>query len=364
MSTLTYKCPSCGAPLTFEGARQEMTCGSCDNSFSLETVREVARIEQEDAGFERMEWDMHDENLTAEEAARTRAYSCSSCGSELVTDETTVATNCAFCGSPSILPAQFTLDTRPETIVPFIITKAQAEKMFADYFKGKRLLPNLFQRDNRIDEIRQLYVPYWLFDCQADANITYNATQVRTSRSGQYEVTRTRHFLVHRAGTLAFRKLPVDASSKLHNDITESIEPFDQEQAIGFSPETLSGALANRADVPAEECVQRANDRVKRSTEDAFRNTVQGYTSVSPRNTSIRIDNGVTTPTLLPIWLIMTKKGGKTYTFAINGQTGELTCDIPYSKPKFFKYLFGLTALIGGGGYLLLLALAFMGVIS
>ncbi len=365
MSTLTYKCPSCGAPLTYDGAEQELHCASCGNRFEAETVRQVAEIESGDAPGEQADWDMPEASFTREEAARTRAFSCSSCGSELITDETTVATNCAFCGSPSIIPSQFTDETRPGSVIPFKIRKDEATKLFHDYFKGKKLIPNLFLRGrNQIDEIRQLYVPYWLFSCRADARMSFNGTQVSSSRSGKYLVTRTRHFLIHRAGTLDFSALPVDANSKLSNDITESIEPYDPGGAIPFSPETLSGAMANRADVDAAQCRQRANERVRSTTEQAFRDTVRGYASVTPRSASVRIGEGAAEPVLFPVWIITTKKENRTYTFAINGQTGELTCDIPYSKAKYHKWLWGLTALIAGGGFLVTAALAALGVIK
>lgn len=364
MSVLTYKCPSCGAPLTYDGSKQELTCGSCGNSFTPDVVREVAEIESQDTGFERMEWDMQDGPFSEAEAAHTRAYSCSSCGSQLMTDETTVATNCAFCGSPAILEVQFTEETRPQVIVPFLISKEKATQMFKDYFKGKRLLPNLFLKNNHIDEIRQLYVPYWMFSCQADARLTYNATQVSSHRSGNYEVTRTRHFLVRRAGTLNFAELPVDASSKMDNNITESIEPYNMGDGIPFSPETLSGALANRADQTPEQCVERANQRVRNTTENVFRSTVQGYTTVVPRSTSIRIKDGSSVPVLLPVWVITTVKNKKTYTFAINGQTGELTTDIPYSKAKFHMWLWGVTGMIGGGASIAAYVLARLGVLK
>lgn len=365
MSTLTYKCPSCGAPLLYDGKKQELSCGSCGNSFEAEAVRQAAEIEAGDSSFEQGDWSMPDSAYSSEEVARTRVFSCSSCGSELITDETTVATNCAFCGSPSMIPSQFTEETRPRTIIPFRITKEEATRRFHDYFKGKKLIPNLFLKGrNQLDEVRQLYVPYWLFGCKADARMSYNATRTTSVRQGKYQVTTTRHFLVHRAGTLNFENLPVDANSRVADEITESIEPFDPAQGIPFSPETLSGAMANRADVDADQCRERANQRVRHSTEQAFRDTVTGYDTVVPRSASVGILEGTTEPALLPVWIMTTKKGGQTYTFAVNGQTGELTCDIPYSKSKYMKWLFGLTALVAAGGFLVAVVLAAMGVIS
>lgn len=365
MSTLTYKCPSCAAPLTYDGRAQELTCGSCGNSFDPETVIAINQIEQEDDRPEDMSWQVEDQGFTEEELSQTRAFNCSSCGAQLFMEDTTVATECAFCGSPSIIPAQFTEETRPERIIPFKIEKAQAEAMFRDYFKGRKLIPNLFLKGpNRIEEIRKLYVPYWLFGCQADARMTYRGTTVSTRRSGQYMVTTTRHFLIHRAGTLAFSDLPVDASERLDNTISESIEPFNTKEAIPFAPHTLSGAQANRADVDQDTCQQRANTRVRSTTDSAFRGTVSGYATVVPQSSNIQIVNGTTLPALYPVWLITTKKEGKTYIFAINGQTGEQTSNIPWSRAKFFGRMLGMAAGVAAAGFAAVFVLGMLGVLK
>lgn len=363
MSTLTYKCPSCGAPLEFDGLQKEMACASCGNTFDPETIAAVNQIQNEDAGHEDMHWQMETQGFTDKDIQQTQAYSCSSCGAQLFTEETTVATACAFCGSPSVIPTQFTDETRPDRILPFRIEKAKAEQMFKDYFRGRKLIPNLFLKSaNRIDEIRKLYAPFWLFGCDADARMTYRGTTVSAHRSGQYMVSTTRHFLIHRAGTLSFSDLPVDASVRLDNKITESIEPFNNKEAIEFSPHTLSGAQANRADVDTEECQRRANERVKNTTDQTFRRTVSGYASVVTQSSNIKIINGTSVPVLYPIWLITTKKEGKTYTFAINGQTGELTCDIPWSKAKFFGRMASMAMGAAAAAFLAVYALSAAGV--
>lgn len=365
MSTLTYKCPSCAAPLVFDGRAEEMTCGSCGNTFDPQTVIAVNQIEQEDARPEDLRWKTEEHAFTPEELQQTRAYNCSSCGAQLFTEDTTVATACAFCGSPSIIPSQFTDETRPERIIPFKIEKAQAETMFREYFKDRKLIPNLFlQGPNQIEEIRKLYVPYWLFGCEADARMTYKGTTVSSHRSGQYMVTTTRHFLIHRAGTLGFADLPVDASVRLDNKISESIEPFHNKDAIAFAPHTLSGAQANRADVDEQTCQERANARVRSTTDSTFRATVSGYASIVPQSSSINIVRGTTMPTLYPIWLITTKRAGKTYIFAINGQTGELTCNIPWSVPKFFGRMLGMAGLVSVAGLAGVFLLSALGVLK
>ena len=136
MSTLSYKCPSCGAPLTYDGRQQEMTCGSCGNTFDPETIRTVSEIAREDAGHEDMRWQMESGAFSENELEKTRTYSCSSCGAQLFTEETTVATECAFCGSPSVIPAQFTPGTKPEAIIPKIV------EGYMKKFKDEKVLLN------------------------------------------------------------------------------------------------------------------------------------------------------------------------------------------------------------------------------
>ena len=121
--------------------------------------------------------------------------------------------------------------------------------------KGKRLLPNIFLNSrNRIAEMRRLYVPYWLFDCDARGDIVYDAQTTTTEQEGEWEVSRTRHYLVRRRGQMSFENIPVDGSVKLDDKITESLEPYDLSAAIPFQSAVLAGAMADHADAESDAC--------------------------------------------------------------------------------------------------------------
>lgn len=341
MSTTTYKCPCCGAPLTFSGASGKLECASCGNGYDLDAIEAMNIAESGDG----VRFDMPAETFGGGDAEQMQAYACESCGAELMTEGTTTATECPYCGSPAILPDRIGGGVRPEMVVPFAVSKEDAQQQFEDYFKGKKLLPNIFLNSrNRIAEMRKLFVPYWLFDCTASGSIVYDAEEKDTERRGDWEITRTKHYVVHRKGRMAFENIPVDGSEKLDNRITESLEPYDLKQAVPFQPAVLSGAMADHADVNAEACENRAVERVETSVSDALRSTVSGYSSVNERSKNIHAEGGKVTPVLLPVWLITTEKEGKTYTFAINGQTGKLTCDVPVAKGKAFKWGAGVFA--------------------
>lgn len=347
MSTATYNCPCCGAPLAFSGESGKLECASCGNSYELDAIQAMSASES----IDKLEFEHRAEAFDASEAAQMQAYVCKSCGAELMTEDTTTATECPYCGSPTILPERIAGGVKPEKVIPFKVTKEDAQKQFEEYFKGKRLLPNIFLKSrNRISEMRKLYVPYWLFDCDAQADITYDAEKRNTERKGEWEITRTKYYLVRRSGCMGFDSIPVDGSEKLDDKITESLEPYDLSAAVPFQPAVLAGAMADHADVDATSCEKRAVERVETSVSQAMRDTVNGYSSVSERSRSIHSDNGTATPVLMPVWLITTEKEGKIYTFAINGQTGKLTCDVPADTKK--------SLLWGGGVFVGVLALA------
>ena len=346
MSTATYNCPCCGAPLAFSGESGKLECASCGNSYELDAIQAMSAAES----IDKLEFERCAESFDASEAAQMQAYVCKSCGAELMTEDTTTATECPYCGSPTILPERIAGGVKPEKVIPFKVTKEEAQKQFEEYFKGKRLLPNIFLKSrNRIAEMRKLYVPYWLFDCDAQADIVYDAEKRSTERRGDWEITRTKYYLVRRSGRMGFDSIPVDGSEKLDDRITESLEPYDLSAAVPFQPAVLAGAMADHADVDADACEKRAVERVEMSISQAMRDSVNGYSSISERSRSIHSDNGTATPVLMPVWLITTEKEGKTYTFAINGQTGKLTCDVPADTKK--------SLLWGGGVFLGVLAL-------
>lgn len=339
MNTVAYRCPACGAPLEYDAQSGKLRCTACENAYALDLL-ETRNEEQREIQFERSA-----STFDAQDAAQMQAYTCPSCGAELMTDETTTATQCPYCGSPTILPERIEGGVRPEWVIPFSVTQEQAQAQFSAYFKGKKLLPRVFETTrNRIDRMRKLYVPYWLFDCSVTGRAVYDAQKKRVRREGDWEITETDTYVVCRGGSMDFKGIPVDGSAKLDDKITESLEPYDMSAAVPFASAVLAGAMADRADVDCADCEERARDRVKNSMEQALRSTVSGYTSVTTRNKSFYTTDSTVTPVLMPVWLMTTVKEGKTYTFAVNGQTGKLVCDVPADGKKTWLWAGGVFA--------------------
>ena len=120
-------------------------------------------------------------------------------------------------------------------------------------------------------------------------------------------MTETDHFRIERAGTMAFQKVPVDASAKLPDELMDSLEPYDYQGLLPFSTAYLPGFFADRFDVDVDACRARADERSSRTFEAALRSTVQGYQSCILQSKNIRIRRGKVHYALLPVWVLTTK---------------------------------------------------------
>ena len=354
MDTLQeYKCPCCGGAIAFDSTLQKLKCPYCDTEFDIETLENYGK-ELEGEPDDSMSWETSaGVDWQEGEADGLRSYICKSCGGEIVADDTTAATSCPFCGNPVVMSGQVSGYLKPDYVIPFKLDKKAAKEALKKHYSGKKLLPKVFKDENHIDEIRGVYVPFWLFDADADAHIRYKATRVRAWSDSDYNYTETSFFSVVRGGSIGFQRVPVDGSSKMPDNLMESVEPFYFEDAVDFHTAYLAGYLADKYDVDAEAAVPRANERIKSSTADAFAQTVQGYATVTPEASGIHLQNGRAKYALYPVWLLNTTWKGKKYTFAMNGQTGKFVGDLPLDKGAYKKWLFGLAGIVGAAVFAL-----------
>jgi len=341
-----YKCPCCGGAIAFDSTLQKMKCPYCDTEYEMETlVGYDEELKEETA--DNIQWNCPDTQWQDGETDGLLTYVCQSCGGEIVGDETTAATSCPYCDNPVVMMGQFTGKLKPDIVIPFKLDKKAAKEALTKYYSGKKLLPRVFSDQNHIDEVKGIYVPFWLFDADADAKVRYKASTIRHWSDSRYDFTETVCYSVTRAGSLGFAQVPVDGSAKMDDELMESIEPFDTKDAVDFQTAYLAGYLADKYDVDSEASIERANERIKKSTADTFAKTVQGYTTVTPETTNIRLKKGKVRYALLPVWILNTTWNGQKYTFAMNGQTGKLVGDLPMDKGMYKRWLAGFTALFG-----------------
>ncbi len=351
VQTTSYQCPCCGAELNFSAADGTMKCDYCDSELDIAAVKEynqsriraeaaAAQTEDELPSYSDMpeseeEWAEDDMNI----------YVCPFCGAEIVTDETTAASKCPYCDNNMVYNAKLSGEFKPDVIIPFKVTKEQAEAALKKFYEGKFFLPKSFKSENRIQEIKGVYVPFWIYDCDVDGAFTYDATRSRTWSDSRYIYTRTDHYLVERRANIHFDKIPADGSTKADDAYMEAIEPYNYDELIPFEKAYLSGFLADKYDIDSSEMRPRIHERTGVSADSYVRGTVSGYTSVVEKHRNMNFKNTTVKYGLFPVWMLNTSYQGKMYSFAMNGQTGKMVGNMPCDSKKYWA-TFAITAAV------------------
>ena len=343
-TSTSFKCPSCGAPLEYAPGAEKITCEYCMSEFTIEALEEFYRRKEEMAAkaeqAREQKWDTENAGTrySQEEAALLRAFTCSSCGAEVVCDENTMATECVYCGNPTMIPARFDGTLKPDYIIPFQKTKQEAVAQLKEFCSGKRVLPSNFTANNRVEDIQGMYVPFWLFDSTVEASGSFKAENDYVYTTKDATITETSVYECHRSGSMAFEKIPCDGSEKMDDTYMESIEPYDYSSMVPFANTYMAGYLADKYDVSAEDNAPRADMRVENSAVELLESTVTGYMRVTPEEHAIVKKEGKVEYAMAPVWILTTRYNNKPYTFMMNGQTGKFIGSLPIDYTKLWMY--------------------------
>ena len=348
MANIQLKCPCCGGTLEFDNKTQMVVCPFCDSQFTTEDLKaysdDLASDKQDETAWD----ESRVQEYTDKEMKGMKIYSCDSCGGEIIVDETTSSTKCPYCGNNLVVSKQLSGDLRPNYVIPFKNDKETVQQDLKKFFRKKPLLPGSFSKENVIEEIKSLYVPFWIFDADVEGKVRFKGETTRTWSDSNYDYRETKYYSIIRGGGIAFDHVPVDGSSKMEDKLMESIEPYDFSQAEEFNVAYLAGIAADRYDVDKDVTFNRATERFRDGTIEAFRNDIHGYSNVTVQDSNIQLSNTKASYALYPVWILNTKWKDKKYMFAVNGQTGKVAGDLPVSVPKFLLFLFLFFILIGG----------------
>lgn len=317
----SYRCPNCGASLVFDPDAKKMVCGFCGTMISPD---DVTSLEAKDGFVLGDSWD--------EDAA---CFLCENCGAKSITNVNTAATFCAFCGSPSI---SLTVNggVKPMRIIPFTYGREEAETAFLEWCKRSKFLPKNFTSKQQIQKLSGIYVPFWLFDYYVGVNCSYLDTTTEQLPNGD---TRTQTYTKQKRGSLEWRQVPLDGSKYIPDSLMECIEPYNYEQLRQFDTKYLSGFHAENYDTSADELLRKIFLRVKDYVKGACGEGHSGYMDNS------FYDTPSAEYVFMPVWFLNYKYHGKSYTFALNGQTGKVAGEQPISILKVGLISLGIFAI-------------------
>lgn len=318
-----YKCPNCGSDMVFDSESGKLSCHSCGRQDNID--------------------DFSEDNIeTSFEEDEAREYHCKNCGAVLITDGDTSATTCSFCGSGVVLLDRLSGKLAPKKLVPFTISKEEAQKAFRSWCKNGLITPKGFMTANRIKNITGMYVPFWLFDLNSNVQVDARGTKIRTYTRGDYIYTETKHYDIYRDINLDYLKIPVDASEKMDDDLMDKLEPYDYKDLKEFKTPYLAGYIAEKYNYDEEEMLPRAKSRITNYINYYISSTISGYATVNYRDKQINTRKVQAYYTLLPVWMVYYDYKDKEYIFAMNGQTGKVVGTPPISNKKVLAWFSGI----------------------
>jgi len=342
---IQYKCPNCGADMSFDSSTGMLHCESCGHDEAIENLDQNSHAKDSQMERETKEdWDKVHTHKTFS-GHDTKEYICKNCGAVIFTDADTTATQCSFCGAPVVLSDRLQGTYAPAKVIPFKISKDEAKEAFRKWCKKGLLTPNDFKPGDRIKNITGMYVPFFLFDMHGDAEMNATCTKVRTYTKGEYIYTETQYYNVYRNADLNYLKVPADASEKMNDDMMDRLEPFHYDELKEFQMPYLAGYLAEKYNYNEKQLFPRVRSRVENYADQYMRSTIHGYTSTRVNYEHVNVQPVDTYYTLIPVWMVYYDYDHAEHSFAMNGQTGKIVGTPPISKQKVFAF-WGLFAFI------------------
>ncbi|MEU7904965.1 hypothetical protein [Actinoplanes sp. NPDC049118] len=335
-----YPCSSCGANVEFAPGTAVLRCPYCAAETPL--VPTGARVREHPyAEFARM---------PREPVAMLAAYTftCRGCGA--VTHSDKISDRCQFCAAPLVADATAGEMVAPEAVLPFVLDRPAVRSVLSGWAASRWFAPNSLKKVSEAESAHSTYVPHWTYDARTMSWYTgqrgthYWVTETHTV-NGNSQTRRVRKTRWHSvSGTVArdFDDVLVAGTGRLAVRHLVKLEPWPLPQAQPYRPEFLAGHETLRYDVEPEAGLVSAKARMAGVIERDCRARIGGD---EQRVTSLRTSHFDITfkLMLLPVWLACYLHAGKTYHVMINGRTGAVAGERPYSVAKIVSM--GLAAL-------------------
>ncbi|MBR4459084.1 MAG: zinc ribbon domain-containing protein [Clostridia bacterium] len=333
-SARRFGCPSCGGALRYALDTRDGKPFLCTQCGSTWFGREIAP----------------DEPDTAEETVEVTAYRCPQCGAEIVSGGTEATSFCSYCGSDVVLEQRLSRMQRPSRIVPFAVSRQRCERIYRDHLRGKLLAPGSVRKQSVVGHFRPIYIPFWSYRVRADGTMTFRGTTVRRDRDATVTTVKDLETEIE----ADYSGILYDAS-RAFEDETAARLSHDLKHAVPFHPVYLSGMYAQAPDAEPElyrsEAVSAAYQAVVSKVMAVHHlQRIETSTEGVPQLPGEQVEQELL---LLPVWLLAHRRGDRMLYAAVNGDTGDIVCEVPVSPPRVILSTILLAAALFALMYLL-----------
>lgn len=341
-----FPCENCGADYRYAPDKGALHCDHCGHE------EPIAHSGPWEGGIRELDFQQAvRDQLPAQEMEITRVSNCPNCGASVEIASDVQAKECPFCATPFVTDTGEDRHIKPKAVMPFVLTEDAARGAMTDWLGGLWFAPNgLAEYARKGRKMQGIYVPYWTFD--ADTNSSYrgqrgtvyyeNRTVMRNGKSETVRVQKIRWRPVSGRVARFFDDVLVLASRSLPKKYTDALQPWDMTALEPYRPEFLAGFRAEAYTVELDDGFVEARQIMDRQIERDIKFDIGGDRQrISSVDTTVR--DVTFKHVLLPVWLAAYKYRGQTYRFVVNGQTGRVQGERPWSAWKIaFAVILGL----------------------
>lgn len=352
MTTKTYPCKQCGGKLEFAPGQHALKCPYCGGENEIPVADETSTA----AAVEELDFKAYlNKQAGNEPTIERQTVKCTGCGAASQLAANVVSDRCPFCAAPMIASAAYAARTiQPKAIAPFEIKEADARTRFKDWIDGLWFAPNALKQAYRAERgLKGIYIPYWTYDANTDTpyqgergdNYYVTESYTENGETKTRQVTKIRWSNVAGDVRVVFDDVLVIGSKSLPTDYAAKLSPWRLEKLQPYRDDFVSGFTVEAYQVGLEPGFGEA----RTTMEDEIRNEIcrdiggdhQRVLSMQPRYYDITFKH-----ILLPIWLSSYKYGDKSYRFLVNGQTGSVQGERPYSAWKIAGAVIGTLVVV------------------
>jgi DNA-directed RNA polymerase subunit RPC12/RpoP len=356
MAHTSFNCQNCGGGLTFAPGTTSLECPYCG------TLNEIAGGDAPPAEYEELDLSRAEELFSQEKDLQAvQIIKCPACQAEVTLEGTATTGECDYCGTALVATGNASNVMKPQYLLPFKLKKQEAGQKFKQWLKKLWFAPNAVKKYARVtDPMKGFYFPFWTYDAQTRSQYRGERgenyqVQVKSQNSEGETVTRseTKTRWYSASGTVSrfFDDVLIPASQSLPGDLTTKLDQWDLKQMVAYKEDYLSGFKAESYSVNVQEGFSQAKDVMAEVIRRDVRRDIGGD---KQRIHSVETHYSGTTfkYIILPVWNLTYKFKQKYFNVLVNGQTGEVEGQRPWS---FWKIAFTVLGVIGlgVGGYFL-----------
>jgi hypothetical protein len=354
------KCKDCGAVLKFAPGTNSLKCEYCGAQNEISSTTEATTVVEID--FEKF---LNENNIAASDKQELVTVKCGGCGASSTLKPNVTSDNCPFCDTPLVVKNGSTCSIiKPKYLLPFAFDRKKGMAEFTKWVSGLWFAPgDLKMKAANPEKLNGMYIPYWTYDSNTDSQYTgmrgdnYTTTETYTAYENNKPVTRTRTVTKTRWTPVSgwvnndFDDVLVLASKSLPEKYAYALEPWDLSSISAFNENYLAGFRTETYQIDLKGGFEKAKTimdvEIRKTVRGHIGGDLQQITTLSTSYKDITFKH-----ILLPIWISAFRYNDKVYRFMINGRTGEVQGERPYSVIKIVMAVVAGLAVIAGGYFL------------